>query len=202
VLHADVSQVSRQENAMATHANVRDERLSVDEFMDLPEEEGYRLELDRGRLVREPGPGPRHGRVAFRVVDLLRREGEEKGRGLVFFDTAFTLTSDPPTVRVPDVAFVTSGRIPEEGITDRFWELTPDLVVEVVSPSNRASDMQQKAVDYLDTGARSVWVVDPARRTVAVYRSRAEIRILVEGEILDGGDVLPDLEAPVATLFR
>jgi len=186
---------------MATHANVRDERLDVDEYMALPEEDGYRLELYRGRLVREPGPGPRHGRVAFRVLDLLRREGEEKGRGLVFFDTGFTLTSAPATVRIPDVAFVTSSRIPQEGVTDRFWELTPDLVVEVVSSSNLASEMQQKAVDYLDTGARMVWVVDPARRTVTVYRSRAEIRILVEGEILDGGDVLPALRAAVESLF-
>ena len=186
---------------MTTEAEVLNTRLSVEEYMALPEEEGYRLELSRGQLVREPGPGPRHGRVAFRVVDLLRRDGEEKGLGLIFFDTAFTLRSDPPTVRIPDVAFVASARIPEEGVTDRFWELTPDLVVEVVSPSNRASDMQQKALDYLDTGARLVWIVDPAERTVTVYRSRSEIRILVEGEVLAGGEVLPDLQVPVETLF-
>lgn len=186
---------------MTTEAELRGGRLTVDEYMALPEEDAYRLELCRGRLVREPGPGPRHSRTAFRVADLLRREGEEKGMGMVFFDAAFTLRTEPATVRIPDVAFVTSGRIPEQGVTDRFWELTPDLVVEVVSPSNRASDIQGKALDYLDTGARLVWIVDPAQRTVTVYRSRSEIRILGEGELLDGGDVVPELEAAVETLF-
>lgn len=176
--------------------------LSLEEFTALPAEEGYRVELSRGRLVREPAPGPRHGQVAYALVDLLRRFGKEKGLGLIFFDVGFVLATDPPIVRVPDVAFVASDRVPEEGFTDRPWEMAPDLAVEVVSPSNRASEMQEKALDYLDAGAGLVWVVDPSQRTVTVYRSPRDIRILREGDLLEGGEVLPDLRTPVGELFE
>ena len=100
------------------------------------------------------------------------------------------------------MAFVSSGRIPEEGFTDRFWELAPDLAVEVVSPSNRMSEMQQKVIEYLDAGTRSVWVVDPSEHTVTVYRSRSDIRILEGDGVLEGQEVLPELRIPVAGLFR
>ena len=69
-------------------------RLTVEEFMDLPEEDGYRLELSRGLLVREPGPGPRHGYVAGRIHHRLWDFVEGKGLGVVLFDTAFTLASE------------------------------------------------------------------------------------------------------------
>lgn len=187
---------------MTASADARPHRVTIDEFAALDEEEGYRLELSRGRLVREPAPGPRHGRLAFRVLDLLRRFGEDEGRGLVFFDTAFILSSVEHIVRVPDVAFVTADRIPPEGLSDGFWELAPDLVAEVVSPSNRASEMQQKALEYLEAGSRLVWLFDPAERTIAVYRSRSEIRILVPGEVLEAGNVLPELRVPVEGVFQ
>jgi len=186
---------------MTVRADVQDVgRLSVEEFMALPEQDGYRLELSRGRVVREPGPGPLHGHVAGRLYRTLWSFVEEKGLGLVFFDTAFTLDAEEGIVRVPDVAFVSSDRIPEQGLTARFWELAPDLVAEVVSPSNRVSEMQQKAIDYIDAGTRSIWVVDPSEQTVTVYRSRSEIRILEGGDALEGEDVLPGLELSVAEL--
>ena len=187
---------------MTSKTGVEPRPLSVEEFWALPTEEGWRLELARGCVVREPAPGMRHGNVASRVVGLLRRAGEENGRGLVFVETAFALATNPATVRVPDVAFVAAERIPAGGLPEGFGEGAPDLAVEVVSPSNRASEMQQKALDYLRAGAGLVWIVDPVERTVAVYRSRLEIQILVPGDILDGGEVLPELRAPVEELFE
>ncbi len=87
-------------------------------------------------------------------------------------------------------------------MTDRPWEMAPDLAVEVVSPSHRASEMQEKALDYLDAGAALVWVVDPSQRSVTVYRSPGDIRILREGELLEGGEVLPDLRISLGELFE
>ena len=187
---------------MATETKADDRILTADEFWELPEEEGYRLELSRGRVVREPAPGMRHGQVAGRLYRRLWRHVEREGRGLVFFDTAFALTADLRTVRVPDVAFLSQDRIPEGGLSDRFGEGAPDLAVEVVSPSNRASEIQRKALEYLDAGARLVWVVDPAERTVAVYRSRSDIRILGDQDVLEGDPVISDLRMPVGELFR
>jgi Uma2 family endonuclease len=175
--------------------------LTAEEFAALPEEEGFRLELSGGRVVREPAPGPLHGHLAGRFYRLLWRSAEEPGLGLAFFDTAFALARDPATVRIPDAAFVSAERIPEGGLTSRFWELAPDIVVEVVSPSNRASEIQEKALQYLDAGSELVWIADPEMRTVTVYRSRADIRILEAGDFLSGGDVLPNLRVPISELF-
>lgn len=186
---------------MSSEAHLRDPGLPVREFAKLPEEEAHRLELSRGRVVREPAPGPRHGYLTGRLHRLLGTFAEENERGLVFVDTGFALSMDERIVRVPDVAFVSSDRIPDEGLGDRFWEMAPDLAVEVVSPSNRASEMQQKALDYLDAGARLVWFVDPAERTVTVYRSRDDIRILAGASVLDGQDALPGFRLPLEDLF-
>ena len=186
---------------MKVDADVRDGLLSVEEFRTLPEEDGHRLELSRGRVVREPAPGVRHGQIAFRFLELLQRYGKEEGLGLVLFNTGFVLTSEPATVRVPDVAFVSADRLPEGRVPDGWGEGAPDVVVEVVSSSNSASEMQRRALDYLDAGARLVWVADPASRTVTEYRSRSRIRISEGDDELEGGGVLPGLRARVERLF-
>lgn len=186
---------------MSTQPTVENPPLSVEEFAGLPEEEGSRLELSGGRVVREPAPGLRHSEVAGRVYRLLWRAGERTGGGLAVFDAAFTLSEHPPTVRVPDVAFLSSDRVPEGGLPDGFGDGAPDLAVEVVSASNRASELQRKALEFLDAGGRLVWVVDPAEQTVTIYRSRSDIRILGSGEVLDGGDGLPDFRVSVDALF-
>jgi Uma2 family endonuclease len=182
--------------------NVGHTGLTVEDFWALPEEDGVRLELARGRVVREPAPGLRHGSVAARVVALLHREGVERGLGAVLFDVGFRLIGVPGTVRVPDVAFLRVGRIPAEGLPIGFGDGAPDLAIEILSPSNTASEMQRKALEYLDAGARLVWIVDPDAATVTVYRSRAEVRILGGDEPLDAGEVIPGLESPVSALFR
>jgi len=186
---------------MTAETQLRDRVLTAGDFAALPEEDGYRLELSRGRLVREPAPGLRHAEVAGRVYRLLWRAGEEEGVGRVLFDAGFILAEDPPTVRVPDVSFVASGRILDVDAGDGFGRGPPDLAVEVVSPSNRVSDMQRKALEYLDAGARLVWVVDPAERTVTVYRSRQDIRILQGSDALGAPDLIPTIRVPVEELF-
>jgi Uma2 family endonuclease len=186
---------------MTTDARTDASFFRAEEFAVLPEEEGRRLELSRGRVIREPAPGMGHGRVAARIYQALWRFGEEADLGFAFFDTGFIVAQDPDTVRVPDVAFVTAHRLPRERLPKGFGEGAPDLAVEVVSPSNSASEMQRRALDYLDGGARLVWVADPEARILTVFRSRSDIRILEPEDTLDGGEVLPDLRVVVAELF-
>lgn len=103
------------------------------------------------------------------------------------------------TIRAPDAAFVATDRVP----VDRtgFARLAPDLAVEVVSPSNTMREINDKICDYLDAGTRMVWIIEPRRRTVTVYRSHDDIRILGEGDEVDGGDVLPGFSLRVRDLF-
>lgn len=76
-----------------------------------------------------------------------------------------------------------------------------DLAVEVVSPSSMAAEVRSKVVDYLDAGAREVWVVEPGTRTLEVYRSDGALRMLRGSDEIDGGDLLPGLDLTVEELF-
>jgi Uma2 family endonuclease len=177
------------------------EVITLAEFIALPDGDPYRLELAAGRVVREPAPGFRHGRVASRLSRILWEAAGQGGHGEVFFDMGFLLVRDPPTVRIPDVAFVSATRLAEHATEEVFLGTAPDLAVEVLSPSNSASEIQRKAFEYLDAGALLVWIVDPAAETVTVYRARNDIRVLGAGETLDGTTVLPGLEVEVGGLF-
>ena len=80
--------------------------------------------------------------------------------------------------------------------------LAPDLAVEVLSPSETASDVEEKLADYRAAGTSLVWVVDPTRRLVAVYADDAPTRWLREGDALDGAGVVPGFTLPVEALFE
>ena len=175
--------------------------LTVEEFERLPDD-GWRYELVRGRLVREPPGGLDHGHLAARIAVLLGSFVYERHLGRLYVaDTGFLLAPDPPTVRAPDVAFVSEARLPSREESARFGRLAPDLAVEVVSPWNTAADILDKALDYLDAGSRLVWVVEPASGTVTEYRSGDRIRLSRGDDILWGYDVLPGFGIAVAEIF-
>ena len=150
-----------------------------------------RTELVRGRLVvREPA-GARHGLVAMNLALRLGAHVERTNAGLLFAaETGFTLFRGPDTVRAPDIAFVRRDRLPDP-ISTGFPELAPDLVVDVLSPGDRPGETLAKVGDWLEAGARLVWVIDPERRIARVYRPDGTESSLVERESLDGEDVVP-----------
>lgn len=166
------------------------------------DEPGHRLELVRGELLRVTGPGQWHGVVAMRIGARLAVYVESRSLGVVFAaETGFWVESEPDTVLCPDVAFVAAGRLGQ--LRDHGWfQGTPDLVVEVVSPSTSFTTAQQKALAWLGHGSRVVWNVDPVAEAVTVYRSRDEVRVRRSGDELDGADVVPGFALPVAELFR
>ena len=174
--------------------------LTADEFADLPEEDAYRIELVRGRLVRSPRPGTLHGRLLVRLGRLLDEFVEDAGSGVVLADVGVILARDPDTVRGPDLAFYSHDRIPESGYGVTFWG-PPDLAVEVTSPSNRVSEVQEKVTEDLTAGVRLVWVIDPPTKTVTSYTEEGAARILRSDEALEGGEVLPGFRLRLQDLF-
>lgn len=183
------------------YAGARNEPLTAEQFAALPDESADSLELVRGRVVREPPPGPEHGSLATRLAVRLGAFVERNGLGVVMAETGFVVATDPDTVRAPDLSFVSRDRVPARGARGAYWRMAPDLAVEILSPSNAAPEIQEKALEYLEAGSRMVWVVDPRRRTVTVYRSAREMRILTAGEALTGEDVLPGFTVALDELF-
>jgi Uma2 family endonuclease len=112
------------------------------------------------------------------------------------------LPADPERVRAPDVAFVSSSRLPEGRLPTGFLPGGPDLAVEVLSPTDNPVDVQQKVRDYLEGGTRLVWVIAPQAKSVTVYRADGTARLLRPQEELEGEDVLPGLTIPLTDLFR
>ncbi len=129
---------------------------------------------------------------------------EQDRLGLCFAcNTGFELAGLPDTVRSPDAAFVGAARLPREGIGPGWMTATPDLVVwRCFSPSETATELEEKLADYLVAGTRLFWIVDPATRTVVIRARNAAERRLHESETLDGGDVLPGFTLEISHLFE
>jgi Uma2 family endonuclease len=164
--------------------------------------EPYRQELVDGILCEMEPPGAEHGAVATRIAILLSRHVEQADLGIVFgSEVGFQLARAPDTVRAPDVAFLARDRVPRTGVPRGYWAGPPDLAVEIVSPNDRHSQVEGKALSWLDAGARAVLVVDPPRRTATVYRARHDIRVLHGAEPLELADVVPGWSPQVGELF-
>jgi Uma2 family endonuclease len=139
--------------------------------------------------------------VIFGVLDRYV-EGNPSGRAVqeMIFDLRPTVDRE----RRPDVAFVSFARwgrdrrIPQT----RSWAVVPDLAVEVKSVSNTADEVAEKLEDYFRVGVRQVWVVYPRQMKVYAYTSPTEIRVLVQGDELVGGDVLPGFRFALRRLFE
>ena len=143
-----------------------------------------------------------HGAVVGVIFAALNASVEAGRLGLCFPDnTGVLLPGLGDTVRSPDVAFVRASRLPADGIGSGWISVAPDLVVEVLSPSETAEELEDKLRDYHAAGTELMWVVDPVARVVNVRSADALERTLSEAETLDGGDVLPGFAIPAARLF-
>lgn len=172
--------------------------VTLEEFRRMPEEDAFRVELSRGRILREPRPGGEHGLIAGRLVRILGSEVESRGVGVVVTETGFLLATDPRTVRGPDAAFI--ARDPAAPAPRGPWTEPPTLAVEVVSPSNAAAEIQAKVLEYLEAGTEPVWVIDPASRSVTASRPPGDAHLYREGETLEVGESLKGFSFPVAEI--
>ncbi len=178
--------------------------LTAEEFARLPDlPDGSQQELVRGKVVMAPPPGFRHGRVQVQVASKLNDYAVSTKRGRVAVETGVVTERGPDTVRGPDISYWSAERLPFDQDPEGYPDAAPDLCVEVLSPSNRRSEMRDKVAEYFGRDVRMVWVVDPEDRTIAVYRSPGEARLLHadENAVIDGEDVLPGFRWPVADLF-
>ena len=176
-------------------------RLMTAEELLLMPDDGMQRELIRGVLTEDMPPGDEHGVLVAHIAWLLTSYSYESGLGRVRAgDSGFVLEHDPDTVRGPDVAWVSSERLPTPVIG--YADLVPDLVVEVKSPSNSNREMADRALMWLSHGTRMAVMADPRTVSLTVFRPGQPPMVLGEFDVFGGGDVLPGFSEPVWRFFR
>src|SRR5262245_30810434 len=163
--------------------------------------DGVRRELVRGEVKEMPPAGGEHGSTTGTLNAILWNFVREKKLGRVFAaETGFIIARNPDTVRAPDCAFVRAEGLPGP-VPKKYLPFPPDLAAETVSPNDRPGEIDEKIADWLQSGVRLLWVLDPDQRMVTVYRSGSQPRTLKEGEFLEGEDVVPGFRVAVAELW-
>lgn len=192
----------RQSNQSRTKLPSAQQTLLTAEDLWKQADDGYRYELVKGIIRRMPLTGFEHGILSSKISGNLDKHIKKHQLGYVCSaGTGFKISQAPDTVRAPDAAFVCQAAIDQQGIPKGYWEGAPDLAVEVISPSDTYTEVDEKVDEWLIAGCAMVWVVNPRRETVEVYRSPEDITVLRGDDILDGGDVIEGFQCRVQDLF-
>jgi Uma2 family endonuclease len=163
-------------NAMATTSAL----MTVEQYSALPDPKGGRYELRHGVLVEVSFPKRRHWDIQQRLTALLGPFAE--GRGPVGTEFAFRPLPEYE-LWAADVAFVSQSRY--DACLDSDWlRGAPELVIEVLSPSNTASEIDEREAMCLENGCQEFWLVDPKRKTVKVSKQDRKSITYIEGDTI------------------
>lgn len=174
--------------------------LTAEELWEMPDD-GNRYELVRGELRTMSPPQFRQGEITTHFAGPLVAHVKANRLGRVSLgDPGFILARKPDIVRAPDVCFIPAEHWPAME-RPAYWEGAPDLVVEVVSPSDTVYDVDEKVEDWISLGCRMVVVVNDRTRTVAVHRPGQPSCTLRGSEVFDGEDVVPGFRLPLPEIF-
>jgi Uma2 family endonuclease len=192
------------------NAPVSVRKHSLEDLMRLLDEEPP-FELIDGEIVYIAPTKFQHSMVAAAIMMAINNFTKDKGLGEAFIETTFVMpdADDPNWVRgsrVPDVLFINIERLASYKSTMPDWEdkplvLVPDLVVEIVSPTDSYSDIDRKVDGYLRDGVRLVWIIDPKRQRVNVEAVGRKEGLSSE-DVLSGEDVIKGFEMPIAAIFE
>lgn len=164
-------------------------------------DDGMQHEVVRGELRTMPPPGYEHEVVAGEILFAVKSFVKLHELGQVSGAAGFLLERSPDVVRAPDFAFIAAKRLPPGRPSSRYLDFPPDLVAEVISPNDSASDVQEKIEEWLQFGVRAVWAFYPTTQSVWVHRSKTDNVRLGPDDMLDGGDILPEFHCRVGDLF-
>jgi Uma2 family endonuclease len=174
--------------------------MTADELL-LHPDDGLRHELVQRGLQSMAPPVFEHGDLAMTIGGELRAYVRAHRLGRVTSEVGFRLADDPDTVRAPDVAFIRNDRLPTGDAARGYFRGAPDLAVEVISPNDRYTEVDEKVAEWLQHGCRLVLVVNPRRRTVAVHRADGSVSVLGIDGALDGEEVIPGWSLALSDLF-
>ena len=175
--------------------------LTAEEYGRL-ENDGRLTELVRGKIVEKNRPFTSHGYLMINIGHLLTQFVRQHRLGRVVGGDAGVVTQrDPDTVRGPDLAFYSYQRMPSGPLPDGYWPVSPELVIDIRSRSDRWKDILLKVAEYLSANVLTVAVIDPERQQVHLF-SDNETTVLEATELLTLPNVLPGFEVVVGRLFE
>ena len=176
--------------------------LTAEDLLRL-DNKGMKGELIRGVLHERMPAGGRNGEIAAALatefVIFVRRNRLGRVGGS---DTGVLLERDPDTVREPDVYFISAERLPLDVAVTGYYEVVPDLVTEIMSPSDSMTEFNAKIAMWLEEGARLVLAIFPETRTARVHRPNGSTSELTYDGTLDGEDVLPGFSCRLQDIFE
>ncbi len=180
--------------------SILEKLLTAEDFARMPND-GKRYELVDGVPVEVCRPKPIHGKVAGRLMRYIGTHVDDNDLGMATVESGYVTKRDPDNVRGPDVAFISKERLGNHNLND-YVPTAPDLVVEVVSEYDTPGGIALKIDEYLNAGARLVWIVYPDQKRVAVYQANGQYHGVSTDEVLDGGDVLPGFKLALRDVFK
>ena len=164
--------------------------------------QGVKGELIDGVLHETVSAGKRHSFIAGNIMAPLHTHVRRDRLGRVGgTDGGVFIRRNPDTVREPDIFFVSAERLPLDDQSDGYLEVVPEIVVEIVSPSDSAQDVAEKITMWLNLGVSIALEVRPAERAVLVHRPDVPAATLSGDDVLDCGDVLPGFSLPLGEVF-
>lgn len=175
----------------------------IEGFEDLDIVDGDWVGFEEIDLEGELMGGEEHGWIESILIYALTDWSLKNNAGRFYTgDTNFVLEGEPGEVRLkrrPDVAFVAQSRLQK---TKGYFYGSPDLAIEIKSPSQRRAKMLTKVNEYLTHGVRQVWLVLPDERQVEVHTPDGAVQVYGIGQMLPGGELLPGFELDLAKIFE
>ena len=182
-------------------ATATTELLTAEDLLRLSSE-GVKGELIRGVLCETASVGMEHTFIAGNMMAPLHTHVRRSRLGRVGgTDGGVLIQRNPDTVREPDIFFVSAEKLPLDAKVQGYLEVVPELVVEIVSPSDSPTEVDEKIRMWLDLGVSMALVVRPATQTIILHRPGAPAVTLTGEDVLDGGDVLPGFRLPLREIF-
>ncbi|NJK62643.1 MAG: Uma2 family endonuclease [Synechococcaceae cyanobacterium SM2_3_1] len=184
-----------------------EQKLTIEEFLALPEGD-ITYELVDGQVIpkdKSMAPKRFHSRlqpILWRVVEDWCRDPNAQKPGSAYTEWAIKLVRNQQDwIPVPDVTYVSDQQLGSDAVVDEVCQVIPDLVIEIISPSQPFGEMTQKAGDYLKAGIPRVWIVDPAAKSITVFFPDAPPKTFTQTAVIND-DSLPGLELIPQDIFE
>ena len=165
-------------------------------------EDGYIHEVVDGELIMSPKNDFYHGDICAELLVALRTFAQANRLGAVW-DSSTGFWMQNRNCRAPDISFVVKARLKGfRRATHKFFPGAPDLAVEVLSPNNSRSEIDERMRDFFSSGTQIAWIIHPDEQFAEVCHSPIDRKMLGSGACLEGEHLLPEFHFPIADLFK